>query len=125
MTTIYVHHVPGRLRVRTACLKNDARAAAIAERLMSAVDGVQHAVANPTTGSLTVLYDPAAAGADELFRVLRAHKYIGAAAVPTHPLMTGPKPSGDIAVRLISRLAMMAAEKAVERTLVTLAVSLL
>lgn len=54
----YVHHVPGRLRVKAPALKrNPARAAGVCAAV-TAVPGVSSAEANPVTGSLLIAYDP-------------------------------------------------------------------
>jgi copper chaperone CopZ len=53
----YVHHVPGRLRVKAPSLKgHDARAVRVKERL-EALPGIIGVKVNKTTGSVTVKYD--------------------------------------------------------------------
>ena len=55
-----VHAIPGRVRVKMARLKeNPALVREVQERL-SAVQGIQRVEANPITGSVLILYDPAA-----------------------------------------------------------------
>lgn len=54
----YLHHVPGRLRVRMPGVKRNPPAARAVERaLMTAQAGVTKVRANPLTGSVTVHYD--------------------------------------------------------------------
>ncbi len=54
----YVHHVPGRLRVRSkAFLCNPSKARSVEGRLR-ATDGVLEVKYNPRNGSLTIQYDP-------------------------------------------------------------------
>ncbi len=54
----YLHHTPGRLRVRTPELKrNQHRAGAVLELLQDA-DGVKSVELNPLTGSVTIHYAP-------------------------------------------------------------------
>lgn len=125
MESVYVHHVPGRLRVRTSRIRNDERAARAAEELMASVPGVQRATTNTVTGSLTLHYDGAKTCVDELLPVLKAHQYIDAR-FATIPQPSFPQiGSTDIAVRLASRLARIAAEKAIERSLLSLVAALL
>jgi hypothetical protein len=54
----YVHHVPGRLRVKAPTLKRNPARAAGACAAITALYGVSSAEANPVTGSLLVTYDP-------------------------------------------------------------------
>jgi copper chaperone CopZ len=71
----YVHHVPGRLRVRTAAVKRNPEAAALAKQSLSAVAGVLSAEANTVTGSVTLRYDPATISQHDIFDVLRRAGY--------------------------------------------------
>ena len=61
-----VHYLPGRLRLRSARLKGNARA------------GEENA--NACTGSLLVEYDPAEVSPGKIIDVLATHGYISAAA---------------------------------------------
>jgi hypothetical protein len=54
----YLHHVPGRLRIRTPRLQNSAEAARIACENVMTIGGICEARANPTIGSLLIIYDP-------------------------------------------------------------------
>jgi copper chaperone CopZ len=74
----YVHHVPGRLRVRIAAVKRNRQAADRAKRTLSALPGVVSAEANIVTGSVTLRYDPARISQDDLFDGLRRAGYADA-----------------------------------------------
>jgi len=52
------HHLPGRLRLRSAVLKGNALASEEARRHLAQIDGVTSAWANPLTGSVLLEYDP-------------------------------------------------------------------
>ncbi len=54
---LYVHHVPGRLRLQTPMLKRRPQAAQSARDAAMAVLGVTGARASATTGSLLITYD--------------------------------------------------------------------
>jgi hypothetical protein len=125
MDSAYVHHVPGRLRVRTARIKNDGRAARTAEELLASVAGVQRTAANTVTGSLTLHYDGAKTCVDELLRFLKTHQYVDERVVPIRQRSAWPAGSGEIALSVVSRLAKIAAEKAIERSLMTLVAAVL
>jgi copper chaperone CopZ len=53
-----VHHLPGRLRLRSTALKRDARAIEHRRRQLAEISGVTSVEANPSTGSLLLEYDP-------------------------------------------------------------------
>jgi hypothetical protein len=72
----YVHHVPGRLRVKCALIKrNEARAAAVRE-LLVAVRGVVACEVKAITGSVVARYDPALVNAPALVELLEAEGFI-------------------------------------------------
>ena len=53
-----IHHVPGRLRLRSAITRRlSGKAQSLAESL-SGLPGVHDATVSPATGSLTIRYDP-------------------------------------------------------------------
>src|SRR5207245_172122 len=57
-----VHAIPGRIRVKVGALKDNAALARELRERLAAEPGVRRAEANPTTGSLLVLYDTEAPG---------------------------------------------------------------
>lgn len=71
----YVHFVPGRLRVRTAALRQQHRAAEAAAKV-AALPMVTSAVANSVTGSLTINFDREQLSIGDLWGKLRTLGYI-------------------------------------------------
>jgi Heavy metal associated domain 2 len=71
----YVHFVPGRLRLRLSELRHSGSAAE-AEANVAAIPVVKSALANPATGSLTILYDRQQASIGDLWESLRAQGYV-------------------------------------------------
>lgn len=71
----YVHHVPGRLRLKISELRHR-RSAAEAEASVAAIAVVKSAVANPTTGSLIIIYDRQQTSIGDLWESLRAQGYV-------------------------------------------------
>lgn len=69
----YMHHVPGRLRLRAATLRRDRDRAEAIEEMVKAIDGVAAVAVNLTTGSLTVVYDPSRLAPEEILRVLQRY----------------------------------------------------
>lgn len=70
--SVYIHHVPGRLRLQTGRLKRDPAAAASALRRVAAESGVREAKVNPLTGSLIIAYDRHGTSPAQLWRILAA-----------------------------------------------------
>jgi hypothetical protein len=66
----YIHHVPGRIRVRSRAFRcRSAKARAARSRLL-ALTGVQQVRVNPHAGSITVHYDPDLLKQSDLLGVL-------------------------------------------------------
>lgn len=55
--THFIHHVPGRLRVKSPALKRNQRAAAAAKEYLDGVNGILSAEVSTVTGSIVVKYD--------------------------------------------------------------------
>jgi len=71
----YIHHVPGRLRIRTPKLKRDAGRAKTAEQLLQSINGVSSVRANDVTGSITLIYERDTVSSEEILRTLARHGY--------------------------------------------------
>lgn len=65
----YVHHVPGRLRVRLPEIRKNPRKALEVERLLN-IYGVDRIKVNALTGSVVALFDSAAISVDQLLNLL-------------------------------------------------------
>lgn len=115
----YSHHVPGRIRIRSAAVKhNAARAAALREWLES-IAGVTAVETSTVTGSVLVRYNPAAADGDAIVRELRDQGWTTAphAAPPRHP--------STVQRRLAKAVAGKVAEYAIERAAIALIAAIL
>ncbi len=71
----FVHHVPGRLRVRIPALKRNEAEARAALRLIEAACGVMATKANLLTGSLTARYDSRLTSGAALLAILHDAGY--------------------------------------------------
>ena len=100
--TLYIHHVPGRLRLQTPLLRGRPRAARSAYHAAVAITGVTHVRANTTTGSLLINYDRQRVTPAMLWQALCEH------GVATGPL---PIADGAAVTRTELRYAAPAAEK--------------
>jgi hypothetical protein len=73
--TCYLHHVPGRLRIRSSAVKNNKARCAEVERLLHSVAGVEKVVVNLTTGSCLIGYDPSITTREHLISLLTSKGY--------------------------------------------------
>lgn len=75
-----VHHLPGRLRLRSAALKGNSSASDEARARFAIITGVTSVTANLCTGSLLVEYDPAVLAPEQVIDALAHHSCFAAAA---------------------------------------------
>lgn len=68
----YVHHVPGRLRIRASSLKRNPGEIERVRGCMARLPGVIQVRAADVTGSITISYDPAVTGRQALLAALAA-----------------------------------------------------
>jgi len=110
----YVHTLEGRLRIKAAGVKGSPSGAGRVEARLREIAGVLNVAANPMTGNVLVLYDPAIASQGLVVDALRA---LGC--LPYKPTTADLERS-----RLLSSLtrviAQAAAEAAVQRALIAL-----
>jgi copper chaperone CopZ len=67
----YLHHVPGRLRLKAAEFRHQPRVLEAARRELSALHGVCRVSTNLLTGSILVEYDPAVLTPDALSEAMQ------------------------------------------------------
>jgi Heavy metal associated domain 2 len=72
----YVHHVPGRVRIRNKAFKNNDENAAAVRRLLQDLAGVREIELNCLTGSLLVRYDRSVLSSTKILRLLVAEGLI-------------------------------------------------
>ncbi len=76
--SLYIHHVPGRLRVRTHAFRCQPGRVEAAARQLAALGGVDEVKVNAQAGSITVRYDPAERTQTELLAVMEDFGCVGA-----------------------------------------------
>jgi hypothetical protein len=94
---LYLHHVPGRLRLRLAALKGNGLAATRACAMARAISGVTDVQANEATGSLVIRYDPRRLTPDALWAALCENGLVGGPSPITNgtgPTFAEPSPAG-------------------------------
>jgi copper chaperone CopZ len=72
----YIHVLNGRLRIKVAEVKGSPMKALEVEGQLRRIDGIDHVRANPTTGNVLVLYDPARIEQFEIFGALQRLGYL-------------------------------------------------
>jgi len=76
----YIHHVPGRLRIKTTQLKRNEDEASIVCKLLAATDGVLNCEVKTLTGSIVISYDKNVTNSHELVSLIKRYGYIAASA---------------------------------------------
>jgi hypothetical protein len=117
--THYVHHVPGRLRVKSALIKrNEAKVAAVRE-LLDGMQGVVSCEVKTLTGSVVACYDSAVVSAQTILGVLEAEGFITGPAGRVDN-RSAVRPAVGIAGRIGKAAVGVLVEKLVERSAVAL-----
>jgi copper chaperone CopZ len=68
----YVHALNGRLRIKVAEVKGRPQVARFVEEQLRSLAGITEVTANPTTGNVLVLYEPARVTQQDVVRALHA-----------------------------------------------------
>lgn len=66
----YIHHIPGRIRVRSKAFRCQGERARNAQAQLMGMDGVRDVQINPRASSIVVQYDPERLSRVELFATL-------------------------------------------------------
>jgi copper chaperone CopZ len=114
----YEHHIPGRLRIRSAAVKKNKAKADAVEALLAEAPGVRSSEISTLTGSIVVNYDPALTSGPAITTMLRERGYF------TH-YPVAPRAQDDFGSQFAKKLATYALETALERSVVGLVGALL
>ena len=124
----YVHHVPGRLRVRVPSVKGNAGEASSLEKRIRSQRGVKDVQTNPLTGSVLVHYDPVITTVSTLSQIMLC----SAAAEPLQRILPaapfssiGRQADQSIASRIAATIIGLMVEIAMERAAVALLAAVL
>lgn len=118
--TQYIHHVPGRLRIKSRALKGKQSSTQEVIRCLNSMDGIVRSQVNPVTGSMLVFYNPQMVAVEPILDVLKEH---GLVATPDATAQMrsakGEKLSGygDMVLKAIAGAVV---EKVAERSAVAL-----
>ena len=72
----YLHHIPGRLRVKTPLMKRNPNLAEEVQGLLQPVKGIHSVVINPVTGSILVEYSAELTGSASILNILKKSGYL-------------------------------------------------
>jgi len=108
--TDYLHHVPGRLRVRARSLRCNSAARATTLRKLQAQEGIRSVRLNPKAGSVTVFYDVEVTDAAKILDFMQAEslRATRAQAVPVHAASKRPRPASRPGNPLAAEIGRMA-----------------
>lgn len=122
----YVHHVPGRLRLKTPALRRNEAEARRARLWLEGVTGVLSSEVNTVTGSLIIKYDQDAVSAQALFAGLREKGYLGGqggqTGLPASEVIVGGK---TVAHKISDTFLNKVVETVVERSAIALIAAVL
>ena len=100
--THYIHHVPGRLRVKTPVIKRNDTQAKCVKDLLEGTEGVRAIDVNILTGSILVNYDPRVGNGDAILGRLREQGYVHHHVMPARqPVMHLGQTVSDIVVNKV------------------------
>lgn len=71
----YIHHVPGRLRIKSPIIKNNKYIAEELKKSLSTLYGVATVDINLTTGSILINYNKTAISSNEIINLLERKGY--------------------------------------------------
>jgi hypothetical protein len=79
----YIHHTPGRLRIKIPAIRRKPHQVAKVEDLFSGVAGIQTLTIKPLTGSAVFYFNPDELQAHQIIALLKQHGYFDASKVVT------------------------------------------
>lgn len=91
--TDYLHHTPGRLRVRSSVFRRDTAARRQALRELSQADGVASVRLNAKAGSVTVFYDQDVTTMERIVDLFKAYESRQQKAATPQPQVRVPRPA--------------------------------
>lgn len=119
--THFVHHVPGRLRVKSPVLKRNERQAKVAKEYLDSMNGVLSAEVNTVTGSLVIKYDAFLVDGETILNSLHAMGYAQSATLHRQAYSSGMGVGQKVSDTLVNKLL----ETVVERSAVALIAALI
>jgi hypothetical protein len=113
-TSIYLHALEGRLRIKVPEVKGAPDTARQIEAQLRLIEGVDHATANPVTGSVLILYDARRTAMADITETLQTWGYL------RHPVPATGTAAGTIGGGLGNLMLRATTEFALQQLLVAL-----
>ena len=67
----YIHHVPGRVRIKSPMFKNNLEMLDLVRNHFESGGKIEYITANPLTGSVVINYDPKVIAPDAILQILK------------------------------------------------------
>jgi copper chaperone CopZ len=115
---VYVHRVPGRLRVRSGVVKQNPKKASELLTAIGTVPGVKSVDVNTVTGSILVHHDPFRLSSDDLLAVLGAQGISGEPSRAPQPA-SAPR-AASVGATVARAVVTSVLQHAIERSIVRL-----
>ena len=100
--TLYMHHISGRLRIKSPALKHSTRAKKIIPELLHAIRAIERVAVNSVTGSCLIHCDASITCRGDILSVLSQEGYFNQREAITHDQRVE-----HIATRILSLLALL------------------
>ena len=117
--THYIHHVPGRIRVKTPVIKRNGSQAKYIKELLEGTEGVLAIDINIVTGSILINYNPQVEDGETLLGLLRDQDYLH------HVLPTEDQPGLHFGQKLGEMVVNKIVETMLERSAAALIAALI
>ena len=112
----YLHHTPGRLRIKIPSIKRNPPEAAFAAKLVESHEGVMRCNANNVTGSLLIQYDPNATDANTVLQLLKDRGYVEGSTVTDQSVRQLESIVLRVGEAIVKAMAMAVIEKLARRS---------
>jgi hypothetical protein len=121
--TQYIHHVPGRLRVKALAFKNNERQVAQAKQHLERIEGILEVEGSIVTGSMVIRYDANVVRSPQILASLRERGFVS----EHHPHSLGSQSavSGPMAQALADKVVSKMVESVIERSAIALVAALI
>ena len=108
--TEYLHHVPGRLRLRARLFRRASPERSRLLRELRALDGVRDVRLNEKAASVTIFYDASMADADDIMSFIGEHCAVTASSVtqPSVARVAKPAAAATATTPLVSEIGRVA-----------------
>jgi copper chaperone CopZ len=121
--THYIHHVPGRLRVKSLMIKKNETQARLVKDCLNEMNGVRATEVNTVTGSIVVNYDAHLVHSETILNSLRDQGYIDQ--VTPHSDLVVMSSGASLAQKVSDAVVNKLVETVVERSAVALIAALI